>query len=89
MLTLIELEVRAAWLNVHETQERVPVTQEAVAQAEENLRVVRDRYRNGEGTNTEVLDAEVLRSLSRNNYDTARYDAALAEITLARAVGLL
>jgi outer membrane protein TolC len=89
MLTFIELDVRAAWLNVHETQERVAVTQEAVAQAEENLRVVRDRYRNGEGTNTEVLDAEVLRSLSRNNYDTARYDAALAEITLARAVGLL
>jgi outer membrane protein TolC len=89
MLTLIELDVRAAWLNVHETRERVPVTQEAVAQAEENLRVVRDRYRNGEGTNTEVLDAEALRSLSRNNYDTARYDAALAEITLARAVGLL
>ena len=89
MLTLIELDVRAAWLNVHETQERIAVTEEAVAQAEENLRVVRDRYRNGEGTNTEVLDAEVLRTLSRNNYDTARYDAALAAITLARAVGLL
>ena len=43
-------------------------------QAEENWRVVRDRYRNGEGTNTEVLDAEVLRSQSRSNFDNADFD---------------
>ena len=61
----------------------------AVSQSDENLRVVRDRYRNGEGTNTEVLDAEALRALSRSNFDTARYDAALAELRLARAVGSL
>jgi outer membrane protein TolC len=60
-----------------------------VQQAEENLRVVRDRYRNGEGTNTEVLDAETLRAQSANNLDGARYDLRLAEITLARAVGAL
>jgi outer membrane protein TolC len=89
LLTIIEMQLREAWLNVNETRERVAVTEDAVAQAEENLRVVRDRYRNGEGTNTEVLDAEALRSLSRSNFDTARYDAALAEFRLARAVGLL
>jgi outer membrane protein TolC len=60
-----------------------------VQQAEENLRVVRDRYRNGEGTNTEVLDAESLRTVSLSNLDTARYDASLAELTLAHAVGSL
>jgi outer membrane protein TolC len=87
--TLIELEVRSAWLGVAETRERIGVTESAVAQAEENLRVVRDRYRNGEGTNTEVLDAEALRSQSRSNFDNARYDAALAQFRLARAVGAL
>jgi len=87
--SLIELAVRQAWLDVEETRQRIGVTEGAVAQAEENLRVVRDRYRNGEGTNTEVLDAEALRSSSRNNYDSARYDAALAELRLARAVGVL
>jgi outer membrane protein len=89
LATLIELEVRSAWLNVHETTRRVQVTEAAVMQAEENLRVVSDRYRNGEGTNTEVLDAEALRSLSRSNFDNARYDAAFAEFKLARAVGAL
>ena len=89
LATLIELEVRSAWLNVHETTRRVQVTEAAVMQAEENVRVVSDRYRNGEGTNTEVLDAEALRSLSRGNFDNARYDAAFAEFKLARAVGAL
>jgi len=60
-----------------------------VQQAEENLRVVRDRYRNGEGTNSDVLDAEALRTASLGNLDTARYDASLAELSLARAVGSL
>jgi outer membrane protein TolC len=85
----IQLDVRRAWLTVAEARARLGVTEMAVAQSDENLRVVRDRYRNGEGTNTEVLDAETLRSLSRSNFDAARYDAALAELRLARAVGLL
>jgi outer membrane protein len=85
----IELEVRKAWLTVQQTRQRVELTEMAVTQADENLRVVRDRYRNGEGTNTEVLDAEALRSLSRSNYEHARHDAALAEFRLARAVGVL
>ncbi len=89
LATLIELEVRSAWLNVHETTRRVGVTETAVMQAEENVRVVNDRYRNGEGTNTDVLDAEALRTLSHSNFDNARYDAALAEFRLARAVGAL
>jgi outer membrane protein TolC len=50
---------------------------------------VNDRYRNGEGTSSEALDAEALRSSSRSNFDAARHDAVLAEIRLARAVGVL
>ena len=85
----IELQVRQAWLRLNETNERKRLTERAVEQAEENLRVVRDRYRNGEGTNTEVLDAEVLRSLSRSNYDNADFDAKLALYELARGAGRL
>jgi outer membrane protein len=87
--SMIELEVRSAWLDSREARQRVGVTQRAMQQAEENLRVVEDRYLNGEGTNTEVLAAEALRSLSRSNFDNARYDTALARFRLARAVGSL
>jgi outer membrane protein TolC len=85
----IELDVRRAWTELMTAHSRIGVTEGAVQQAEENLRVVRDRYRNGEGTNTEVLDAEALRALSAGNLDSARYDARLAELRLARAVGAL
>ena len=87
--SLIQLQVRQSWLRLNETRERIRLTERAVEQAEENLRVVRDRYRNGEGTNTEVLNAQVLRSLSRSNYDNADLDAKLALYELARGVGRL
>jgi outer membrane protein len=85
----ISLEVRQAWLRLQETRERKRLAERAVEQAEENLRVVRDRYRNGEGTNTEVLDAEMLRALSHSNLDNAHYDARLALYELARGAGRL
>lgn len=87
--SLVELAVREAWLDVQESTQRIAVAEQAITQAGENLRVVRDRYLQGEGTNTEVLDAEALATASRANLDNARYDAALAEFRLARAVGIL
>lgn len=87
LASLIALQVRQTWLDVLETRKRLAVTQSAIAQAEENLRVVRDRYANGLTTNTEVLDAETLRVNSEANHAAARYDAALAGLQLKRAVG--
>jgi outer membrane protein TolC len=87
--SIVHLEVRQAWLARGEAERRVGLAAAAVDQADENLRVARDRYRSGEGTNTEVLDAEALRSSSRRNLDSAHYDAALARYRLARAAGLL
>ncbi len=85
--TLITLQLRHAWLNIDESYKRVEVTQKALAQGEENLKVVKDRYQEGLATNTEVLDAETLRTLSHFNYDSAVYDAALSNLRLHRAVG--
>jgi outer membrane protein len=87
--SMLALEVRQAWLSRAEAEQRLIVTGRAVEQAEENLRVAGDRYRNGEGTNSDVLDAEALRNLSVNNFDGARYDAALGLYQLAYAVGRL
>jgi outer membrane protein len=85
----IELEVHRAAADLSTSRARLEVAAGAVQQSDENLRVVRDRYRNGEGTNAEVLDAEALRTQSASNFDTARYDVRLAELALARAIGAL
>ena len=87
--SLIELEVRREWLAVDEAAERFATTRAATSQADENLRVARDRYRNGVGTHTEVLDAEALRSLTDYNHLNALYDHHLARLRLRKAVGEL
>lgn len=85
--TLIALDVRQLCNDITSARERIAVTREAVTQADENVRVARDRYVKGVGTNTEVLDAESRRTATRDNNDNAVYDAVLAGLRLRRAVG--
>jgi len=85
----IALQVRQAWLAVGESRSRIAAAQTAVAQADENLRVARDRYQAGVGTNTEVLDADTLRVRSQSNHHSAVYDNVVAVMRLRRSVGEL
>ncbi len=85
--SVITLQVRKASLEVEETMKRIDVVKEAITQADENLRVTKDRYREGVGTNTEVLDAETLRVRSYTDYYNAVYDAVIAKFRLKYAVG--
>lgn len=89
LVAVVRLQVRSAWLDVEEARQRLAVTGQAITRADENLRVARDRYKNGIGTNTEVLDAETLRTLTQSNHNNARYDAALSRLRLAWAIGVL
>ncbi|MCA6215055.1 TolC family protein [Ideonella sp. B7] len=87
--TQVALQQHADRLLVDEAAARTEAAQSAVTQADENLRVARDRYQSGVGTNTEVLDAETLRLKSHNNLSNARYDHALAVQRLKRAFDAL
>jgi len=87
--SVIALQVRQAWLEVSETRERVSVTVDAVGQAEENLRIARERYGAGLGTQTQLLEAESLRVRALTNRDNAVLDAGLARLRLARTTGML
>ena len=87
--SMIELEVRQAWLDVEETRRRVEVSADAATQADENLRITRERYGAGLATQTELLEAESLRVRALTNRDNALLDAGLARLRLARATGAL
>ncbi len=87
--SMIALQTRQAWLDTRETQKRLQVTSKAIAQAEENLKVSRNRYSSGLTTNTEVLGAVTLRIKSECNHANARYDRLLSILHLQRAVGEL
>lgn len=85
----IQLEVRQAWLDVQAAQARIAASREAKSQAEENLRMSRELYGGGLGTNTQVLDAVALQISAANNHDNAVLDESLALLALQRAVGTL
>ncbi|MCE5268984.1 MAG: TolC family protein [Planctomycetaceae bacterium] len=87
--SMIALEVRQRWLELQTARQRVDVTRQATAQADENIRVARDRYQHQVGTNTEVLDAETLRVQTHTNFYNSTYEAVLAELRLRRAIGNL
>ena len=85
----IELQVRQAWLDLHEAQARLRASGEAVAQAEENLRSSRELYGAGLATNTQVLEAVSLEVNAVSNRDNATLDESLALLRLSYAAGAL
>ncbi len=83
----IALQVRSRWLDLQTARQRVPIARFAVTQAEENVKVIRNRYREQLATYTDVLDAETRRVTSLNGFYNAVYDENLAYFRLKRAVG--
>ncbi len=83
----IALQIRTRWLDLQQARQRVPIARFAVLQAEENVKVITDRYRQQLSTYTEVLDAETRRVTSLNGFYNAIYDENLANFRLRRSVG--
>jgi outer membrane protein len=87
--SLVELQVRQAWLALQDALQRIDVTTGAAEQADESLRIAQERYAVGLGTQTQLLEAEALRATAQRNQADARLDAQLARLRLARAAGVL
>jgi outer membrane protein TolC len=85
----VRLDVQNAYLRVRETADRIRVTEKAVTQAEENLRLNEERYKEQVGTATDVIDAQTLLTRTRVNYWTALYDHQMAKAELLWAMGAI
>jgi len=81
----IRLEVKTALLNAQSTYEQVQAIRTAVDQAAESLRIEREKYDQGKGSITDVLDAQASLLLTQTNYykALAAYNIALARYRLA------
>ena len=85
----VALEVETAVLDREEAAARIHVATDAVAQAEENLRLAKELYGSGLGTNTQVLDAEAMRVMALTNRDSATFDLIIAGYRVQRTIGEL
>jgi outer membrane protein TolC len=83
----VQLDVETAVLNIGSAAQRVEATEKAIEQAEESLRIEREKYDLGRGSITDVLDAQSALLDSQTNYYRALADYSTASAQLKLAVG--
>lgn len=81
-ITTSRNDARIAW-------ERINVSEAAIQQSEENLRINKERYQERVGIASEVLDAQTLVTQAKTDYYRALYDYQTATARLKNALGEL
>lgn len=85
----VRMQVKQASLELDTTRKRIEVTQSAIAQAEESLRIIQNRYGAGLNTMTDLLRAQTDLNQSRVAYLQAIFDHRIAKANLELASGTL
>jgi outer membrane protein len=83
----ISLEVKSAYLRTKEAEQNIVTIEKAVEQAQENLRITEEQYKEQVVTQTDVLIAQTLLTQTQTNYYNALYDFKIAKAFLMRAIG--
>jgi outer membrane protein len=87
LLLQVEMDVKNAYLARSEAISRLDVLSETVAEAEENLRIINERYTEGMALVTDLLDSEVALTNARLQRLSAEYEYFISAAALERAVG--
>ncbi len=84
----LKLQVKGAYLAAVEASKKLSVTEKAIAQAEENLRISKNQYAENVIPATEVLDAQTLLTNARAGRHQALYylNAAIARLEWAMGI---
>ena len=85
----IRLQVNKAYLNWLSSQKKIDVYAKAIEQADENYRIVKNKYANSLATLTDLLEADVAQLQARLNYSLAKADAVVVYNQLLEASGTL
>ncbi len=83
----IEVEVVEAYYGVSAARERMAVSESAIAQADENLRIVRNRYATGISSVLDLLTAELVLNQAKYNRLRALYDERISRARLELVTG--
>ena len=83
----IAYEVHVAYRGAAETHDRIGVAQSAVAQAQENVRLVSERYRKGEAKPPDVIDAQTKLRQAEQIQNASYHECRTALARLEYAVG--
>ena len=84
----IKFEIEDSHYGLKDACEKVLVAKEAVAQAEENVRVNRIKYAEGSTTPTDVLEAITLETIAQTNYYSSDYELKRSYAKLTYSMGI-
>ena len=84
----VAFEVSRAYYRFLEAEQKLKLAEAAVKSAEESLRIIEKRYKNGLATITELLDTQTALNKARSNYVAALslYRMAVAEVYYAAGI---
>jgi outer membrane protein TolC len=85
----ILVETQQAYMQADNAWRRIRVARAAVTQAEEALRIVRNRYKNGLFTIVDLLNSELALQQAHTNHLRAVHDYKVAKANLMLAAGTL
>lgn len=87
LLDQIHKQVKQAYLKNLESEINIVTVKTAIEQAEENLRINQERFKEQVSTSTDVLVAQTLVTRTMTNYYNALYDFKISRAALYRATG--
>jgi outer membrane protein len=85
----IRLEVNKTYLSLMSSRKKIDVYLKAVEQAEENYRIVKNKFDNSLATTSDLIDADIAQLQARLSYTLARADAFVAYHKLLQTAGIL
>ncbi|MEW6196392.1 MAG: TolC family protein [Bacteroidota bacterium] len=83
----ITLEVTQNYLNLNQSKRKIEISQLAVKQAEENMRVTSEKYKSGLALTSDTIDAELALLMAKTNYVNSITDYELAKARLEKSIG--
>lgn len=86
-LLAVKFDVKRAYLNLNEAQERLKVAVSNVTTAKETYELVKRQYEGGSAGITRYLEAELAYNRSRMRQTTAYFDEEKARAQIGRAIG--
>ncbi len=83
----IQIEVMQAYTLMKQASDKIPVTEMSIKQAEEQVRTINLRFKNGNAIMTDVLDAEMALLMAKMNKVQAIIDLEIAKVKLEKSIG--
>ncbi len=83
----IAVDIRQACLDLRQAEAIITSSKDTIGEAKEALKISEISYDNGEGTNLDVLDAQVSLSQVEKNLSEGVYDYLIANAFLDRSMG--